>query len=118
MVSRGGQGPETTFRHTMPTASLLERLNNIPTDQTDEGADSAAADSASTWLFDRTPQAQAPAGDVVDEEDTRLWMRRGGGTGQRRFDLVGEDAVGSELVGELVGVDAYAAPDEAEQRLQ
>ena len=67
VVSRGGQGPETTFRHTMPTASLLERLNNIPTDQTDEGADSAAADSASTWLFDRTPQAQGPGpGNVVE----------------------------------------------------
>ena len=51
----------------MPTASLLERLNNIPTDQTDEGADSAAADSASTWLFDRTPQAQGPGpGNVVE----------------------------------------------------
>ena len=46
-----------------------------------------------------------------------LWMRRGGGTGQRRFDLVGEFAVGFELLGELLGVDAYAAPDEAEQRL-
>ena len=45
-------------------------------------------------------------------------MRRGGGTGQRRFDLVGEFAVGFELLGELLGVDAYAAPDEAEQRLQ
>ena len=42
---------------------------------------------------------------------------RGGGPGQRRFDLVGEFAVGFELLGELLGVDAYAAPDEAEQRL-
>ena len=50
----------------MPAASLLERLNNIPTDQTDEGADSAAADKASTWRFDRTPQAQAG----VDEEES------------------------------------------------
>lgn len=41
-----------------------------------------------------------------------------GETGQRRFDLVGEGSVGFELVGELFGVDAYAAPDEAEQHLQ
>ena len=40
------------------------------------------------------------------------------GRGQRRFDLVGEFAVSFELIGELLGVDAYAAPDEAKQRLQ
>jgi len=40
----------------------------------------------------------------------------GGETGQRCFDLVGEFAVGFELLGQLL--DAYAAPHEAEQRLQ